>query len=478
MTTLVPVLLAGGLGTRLWPLSREVYPKQLMALTGPESLLQQAARRALLCAPAERVVTVTTESHYFPVRDQLDAVDPRLTGHLLLEPAGRNTAAAVAVAALYAETLAKDATLFVAPADHVVRDADVVAGAVRLASGFPDHLVTFGIKPDRAETGYGYIECGERIDDKLAVNAVSSFIEKPDAETAQRLIDDRPVLWNSGMFVFRARLLIEELMRHAPAIGAAAEAAFAARRAEAGAVRFPADRYAAIPAAPIDTAVMERSDKVAVVPIDPGWSDVGSWLKLWQASERDAAGNAVVGDALVEDSRNCLVRSTTRLVACAGLDELVVTETADAVLVAALGADGAIRRIVERLREAGREEAVRHLEEMRPWGSFRVLLAGPRFKIKEIVVKPGARLSLQAHQRRSEHWVVVAGTARITSGEWTGTIGPNRSAYVPVGARHRIENPGEEPLHIVEVQCGDYVGEDDIVRFEDAYGREHMETTS
>ena len=473
--TIVSALLAGGLGTRLWPLSREIYPKQLMALVGEESLLQEAARRALLVSAPEHVLTVTTEAHFLPVRDQLGDIDPALAENLLLEPTGRNTAAAVAVAALRAVEITEDATLFVAPADHAVRQPETVAEAVRLAAQASDSLVTFGISPDAPETGYGYIERGDALAAPDGVFAAERFIEKPDEETAKALIASGKVDWNSGMFVFRARLLLDELAAHAPDIYAATVDAYGARDSELGAIRFPAAAYEAIPAAPIDKAVMERSHKVAVIPLDPGWSDVGSWRKLWQANKRDGDGNAVQGDVVSADSRNNLLRSESRLLACAGLEDMVVCETTDAVLVANLAADGAIRTIVEHLRADGRQEAQRHLAERRPWGSFRVLLDGHGFKIKEIEVSPGAQLSLQAHARRSEHWVVLEGTARVTCEDQVRTVEHNESAYIPIGAQHRLENPGQMPLRIVEVQCGDYLGEDDIIRFDDAYGRSKLE---
>jgi len=478
MTNIVPVLMAGGLGTRLWPLSREIYPKQLMNLAGDGSLLQQAARRALDCATAGDVITVTTEAHYLPVRDQLAEVDAALADNILLEPEGRNTAAAIAVAALRAAADGSDPTLFVAPADHVLRDTKALADAVRLAARAEEHLCTFGITPDRAETGFGYIEVGAALDGLDGMFGVARFIEKPDAERAEQLISAGGVLWNSGMFVFRASRILDELACHAPDIEQAARAAYAAHRDDAGAVRFSPDLYASIPKAPIDTAVMERSDKVAVAPIDPGWSDVGSWLKLWQVSDHDDAGNVTMGDVVTADSRNCMMRGDARLIACAGLDNVAVIETADAVLVADMTNEAAIKTVIDGLRTAGREEAVRHLEETRPWGSFRVLLAGDRFKIKEIVVNPGARLSLQSHVHRSEHWVVLAGTARVTCDDWTRDVPPNESTYIQVGAKHRLENPGKIPVRIVEVQVGDYVGEDDITRYDDVYGRAELEEAS
>ncbi len=472
---IVSALLAGGLGSRLWPLSRETYPKQLMALVGEESLLQDAARRALLVSKPEHVLTVTTEAHFLPVRDQLRELDTALAKNLLLEPAGRNTAAAVAVAALCAREIAEEATLFVAPADHAVRMPERIRDAVRLAAQASEHLVTFGIAPDTPETGYGYIERGEPLGAPNGIFAVRHFIEKPDEETAKSLISGGDVDWNSGMFVFRARLLLDELAAHAPEIYAAATAAYRATETDLGAMRFPVDAYGAIPAAPIDTAVMERSDKVAVIPLDPGWSDVGSWRKLWQANDRDGDSNALQGDVVSADSRNCLLRSESRLLACAGLEDMVVCETTDAVLVANLAADDAIRKVVERLHADGRQEAQRHLTERRPWGTFRVLLDGVGFKIKEIEVSPGGQLSLQAHEYRSEHWVVLEGSARITCQNVVRTVENNQSAYIPTGAQHRLENPGDVPLRIVEVQCGDYLGEDDIIRFDDVYGRTKQE---
>ena len=471
MSGIVSILLAGGLGKRLWPLSRELHPKQLMALAGAESLLQEAARRALLASAPDRVITVTTEALFLPVRDQLGEVDARLAGNVLLEPSGRNTAAAVAVAALHARAEFGDPILFVAPSDHVVRDAQAVADAVRLAAQAPDRLVTFGIAPDRPETGYGYIVPGAPLHPHARIHGADRFIEKPDAETLRGLLAEGDARWNSGMFVFRAGLVLDELAAYAPRVHATVQAAYAQRRTSLGAWRFPHALYEAIPAVPIDKAVMERTDKAAVIPIDPGWSDVGSWRKLWQASTRDGDGNAVCGDAVLSGCRDTMVRGESRLIAAAGMSAVAICETADTVLVTALDADAEVGGIVESLRTAGRSEAFRHPAERRPWGSFRVLLAGDGFKVKEITVQPDARLSLQSHRRRSEHWVVLEGVARVTCGDSVRDLGVNDSIHIPVGVRHRLENPGAAPLRIVEVQCGAYVGEDDIVRYEDAYGR-------
>ncbi|MFQ5784335.1 MAG: mannose-1-phosphate guanylyltransferase/mannose-6-phosphate isomerase [Alphaproteobacteria bacterium] len=473
MATLVPVLLAGGVGSRLWPTSREIYPKQLLDLTGDGSLLQQAARRALAATPAGQVVTVTTEGQYFLVLDQLRDVDEGLCRHVIAEPVGRNTAAAVALAAVYAAERFDHATLWIAPADHVIRDPKAMAAAVARARRAADdgRLVTFGITPDEPDPNFGYIRRGAALDGLDGAFAVESFIEKPARAEAERLLAAGDCLWNSGMFVFAAETLLAELERTAPEVIEGVRAALAGAKADDGPFRLPAETYGAVPALPIDKAVMERSGAVAVVPVEVGWSDVGSWQRLWEVSEKDAEGNAVQGDAMLENTRDTLVRADRRLVACAGVANLVVVETADAVLVADRRDAAGVKAIVERLKREDRAEAAAHLTERRPWGSFSVLLEGPRFKMKEITVRPGARLSLQMHHHRSEHWVVIAGTAKITCGEEERLLSENESSYIPIGVKHRLENPGVVPLHIVEVQCGAYVGEDDIVRFEDVYGR-------
>ncbi|MFQ5959120.1 MAG: mannose-1-phosphate guanylyltransferase/mannose-6-phosphate isomerase [Alphaproteobacteria bacterium] len=473
MATLVPVLLAGGVGSRLWPTSREIYPKQLLNLTGNDSLLQQAARRALDVAPAGRVVTVTTESQYFLVLDQLRDLDERLGGHVVAEPMGRNTAAAVALAALYAEARFDSPVLWIAPADHVIRDAGAMTAPVARACEAAEQgkLVTFGITPGEPDPGLGYIRRGAPLEGVEGAYGVASFVEKPPREEAERLIAGGDCLWNSGMFVFAAATLLAEFARTAPDVLAAVRAAVTGAKADAAPFRVPAEAYGAVPELPFDTAVIERSDAVAVVPVDIGWSDVGSWHRLWEVCDKDADGNVAHGDALLEATRNTLVRASGRLVACAGVADLVVVETADAVLVADRRDAAGVKAIVERLKQAGRGEATAHLSERRPWGSFSVLLEGARFKIKEITVKPGAALSLQMHHRRAEHWVVVEGTARVTRGDEVSELHENESTFIPVATRHRLENPGKTPLRIVEVQCGDYLGEDDIVRFDDAYGR-------
>jgi mannose-1-phosphate guanylyltransferase / mannose-6-phosphate isomerase len=472
---LVPVILAGGSGTRLWPVSRETLPKQLAPLAGEETLLQQTARRILGMAAPQQVITVGASHLDHLVERQLAAIDPALARHRLLEPVGRNTAAAVALAALYAhKRMGAGALLWVCPSDHLVRHVDrlheALARALPVAeAGF---LLTFGIEPTRPETGYGYIRAGEPLPDAPGVLRTTRFVEKPERAAAEAMLAQGGHFWNSGMFLFGAVRILDELEAHAPDILRAVEAAHGAlTKAPGGAWQVPLASYEAVPAQPIDKAVMERADRIAVAPCDPGWSDLGSWQALWEQLPRDAAGNAIQGDAVLHDARDCLVHGESRLVACAGVQGLAVIETGDAVLVMGRERSEAVRDLVAALKRAGRSEATAHGEEHRPWGRFKVLHEGPGFKVKEIVVEPGGRLSLQSHEHRAEHWVVVAGIARVTVGEEILTLEPNQSVHIPLGARHRMENPGEVPMHLIEVQCGAYLGEDDIVRYEDVYGR-------
>jgi mannose-1-phosphate guanylyltransferase/mannose-6-phosphate isomerase len=472
----VPVILLGGAGTRLWPISRATLPKPLGPLIGDETLLQQTARRMLACAAPERVMTVGARSLDFLVRRQLAEVAPELGAHRLLEPCGRNTAAAIALAALHAgDRFAPDAVLWVCPSDHLVADPAVLHRALEqaLPAAEAGELVTFGITPTRPDTGYGYIRAGAPLPAAAALRRVARFVEKPERAVAETLLAEGDCYWNSGIFLLRADRILAELGTHAPDILNAVERAYAALREVpgGGAFEVPQEAYAAVPAAPIDKAVMERAARIAVLPCDPGWSDIGSWQALWEQLPQDAAGNAVQGQAFVDASADCLIHAESRLVACAGVRDLAVVETPDAVLVSDRRDVDAGRRLVALLEQAGRAEASAHAEEQRPWGSFRVLHEGPGFKVKEIVVAPGGRLSLQSHEHRAEHWVVVAGTARVTVDDDVITLEPNQSVHVPLGARHRMENPGAAPMRLIEVQCGDYLGEDDIVRYEDVYGR-------
>jgi mannose-1-phosphate guanylyltransferase/mannose-6-phosphate isomerase len=475
VSTLVPVILAGGSGTRLWPVSRDTLPKQLARLAGDQSLLEQTARRLLARTRPDHVVTVGAKAQDFLVRRELERIDPALTGHRLLEPVGRNTAAAIGLAALYVrDRFASDALVWVCPSDHLMQAPDALHAALDLALpvATAGKLVTFGITPTRPETGYGYIQTGELLPGAQGVFRVARFVEKPERPVAEAMLAAGGHLWNSGMFLFRADRILAELGRHAPSILAGVEDAFAAlKQAPGSAFEVPLERYEKVPAQPIDKAVMEKSEKIAVVPCDPGWSDLGSWQALWEQLPKDAAGNAVRGDVLLDDSAGCLIHAERRLVACSGVQDLAVVETDDAVLVANRGRSDAVRQFVTMLRAAGRPEGDAHAKEQRPWGSFQVLHEGPAFKVKEIIVAPGGRLSLQSHKHRAENWVVVAGTAKVTVDDRILLLEPNQSVHIPLGAKHRMENPGAVPMHLIEVQCGDYLGEDDIIRYDDVYGR-------
>ncbi len=471
---LLPVLLAGGSGTRLWPVSRKTLPKQLAALVGDESLLQQTARRFIRLDPDAPMLTVGSASQAFLVKKHLDAVAGHLAAHRLLEPVGRNTAPAVAAAALYARDLAGPETqLWVCPSDHLIGNLDALLDAVARARGqvADGYIVTFGITPSRPETGFGYIKQAAPIGE--GVFAVERFVEKPPLDDAEAMLRDGGYVWNSGMFLFRADTMLAELERYAPDLLAATERAYALLSdLPDGARLFDEALFAAIPDAPIDKAVMEKSARVAVVPVDPDWSDLGNWQAIWEELKKDDRGNACVGDALaVGGAEDCLVMSGQRLVAVSGVRDLAVIETEDAVLVTDRRDGNAVRAVVDALKGDRRPEADHPAHEQRPWGSFRVLHEAPGYKVKEIVVMPGGRLSLQSHAHRSEHWTVVRGHARFTIDDRVVDAGPNESVYIPLGAVHRMENPHDQAMHLIEVQCGSYLGEDDIKRYEDIYGR-------
>lgn len=469
---LVPVLLSGGAGSRLWPLSRELRPKQLLPLLGTNTMLQDTALRAAGLPGVQAPVVVCNEHHRFAVAEQL-----RLAGcpaaAIVLEPVGRNTAPAVALAAHAALAQApagESPLLLVMPADHAVQDLPAFRAAVAsgIAAARGGALVTFGIVPTHAETGYGYIRRGAG---EGPAFPIASFVEKPDAARAAQYVASGDYLWNSGLFLLDARTYLAEFQVHQPAMAAACAAAFAGSRHDLDFTRVDAEAFAACPSDSIDYAVMEKTARGVVVPMQAGWSDIGSWDALHDAQPADADGNVVHGDALLEQCSGTLVHAESRLVAAVGLVDLVVVETKDAVLVVPRSRAQDVKRVVERLKASGRGESSQHREVFRPWGSYDGVDAGERFQVKRLVVKPGAAMSLQLHHHRAEHWIVVQGTAQVTRGDETLLLGENESTYIPLGAKHRIANPGKVDLHIIEVQTGSYLGEDDIVRFEDVYGR-------
>lgn len=465
---MIPVILSGGSGTRLWPLSREAFPKQFLALVGRESMLQATWRRVAPLASGAPIV-VAGEAHRFMVAEQLrEAGCDAAT--ILLEPLARNTAPAIAAAALEAVRDGADPLLLVLPSDHVIADAEAFRAAVRAASQAAESgaLVTFGIVPTGPETGYGYIKAsaGE------GVRTVERFVEKPDAATAAAYVASGDYAWNSGMFLFRASAYLAELERHQPAMLAACREALARARRDVDFVRLDATAFAASPSDSIDYAVMEKTAHAAVLAIDAGWNDVGSWAALWQVAEQDGQGNAHHGDVVAEDCRDTLAWGDGRLLALLGLRDVVVVDTADAVLVAHKDRVQDVKGIVAELKHRARPETGLHRKVYRPWGHYDSVDVGERFQVKRITVKPGAALSLQMHHHRAEHWIVVSGTAKVTRGEEVILLGENQSTYIPLGVKHRLENPGVVPLELVEVQSGSYLGEDDIVRFEDVYGRD------
>ncbi|OZI30197.1 mannose-1-phosphate guanylyltransferase/mannose-6-phosphate isomerase [Bordetella genomosp. 10] len=462
------VLLVGGSGTRLWPLSRLGYPKQFLPLLGDVSALQATWERA---SPLDELppIFVANEAHRFMVAEQLRQIGLREPS-ILLEPVGRNTAPAIALAALLATADGEDALLLVLPSDHAVTDGERFRAAVRVARGAAEagRLVTFGVRPAYAETGYGYIRAGAARD---GVASVEAFVEKPDAATAEQYLASGQYFWNSGMFLFRASRYLQALQAHRPDIHAACRAAMAGLRRDGDFLRVEQASFTACPSDSIDYAVMERDADVVMVPLDAGWSDIGSFASLWQLAPHDADGNALRGDVLAEDCHDVYAYASQRLVALLGVDDVVVVETADAVLVAARDKVQEVRRIVARLNAAKRPEASAHRMIYRPWGSYDSIDRGDRFQVKRIRVAPGARLSLQMHHHRAEHWIVVTGTARVTRGDEIFLLTENQSTYIPLGVKHRLENPGSIDLELIEVQSGPYLGEDDIVRFDDVYGR-------
>ncbi|MCP4993863.1 MAG: mannose-1-phosphate guanylyltransferase/mannose-6-phosphate isomerase [Gammaproteobacteria bacterium] len=470
---IIPVILSGGSGTRLWPLSRQAYPKQFLPLTGQDSLFQETLSRVGTDGDPvfEKPLIICNNDHRFLVAEQLRNWDVEAAA-ILLEPVGRNTAPAVACAALFALEQDAEAMMLVMPSDHVIRNTalfhqTVSTGAKAAAAG---RLVTFGIVPDRPETGYGYIRAGEQADH--GVSPVAEFVEKPDLETAKSYLESGDFFWNSGMFLLRAGTFLSELERLAPEMVTACRDAFEGRVADLDFERLDEAAFSACPSESIDYAVMEKTRLASVVPLDAGWSDVGAWSALWEVEARDEEGNVKLGDILTKDVTNSYLRSEHRMVAGVGLDSLVVVETADAVLVAERDRVQDVKDIVAQLKDSDRDEHQYHVRVFRPWGNYETVDESNRFKVKRIVVKPGEQLSLQMHHHRAEHWVVVRGTAKVLRGEDEMVLSEDQSVYIPLGTNHRLENPGVIPLEIIEVQTGSYLGEDDIVRFSDVYGRD------
>lgn len=468
-----PVILSGGVGSRLWPLSRALYPKQLLALTGERTLLQQTARRLAAPDRFEPPVIIGNDEHRFIIAEQLEAMDIAPAA-IVLEPEGRNTAPAAALAAIMLLKDDPEAMMLIAPSDHLVANEAAFGRALAQARAAAQggKLVTFGIKPSRPATGYGYIDAGEPIEGNSGCLKVNRFVEKPDRETAAEYVKSGHFFWNSGIFLFPAAVYLDELEKSEPAIVARCREAIDSTRPDLAFTRPGEAAFLQSPANSIDYAVMEKTVNAVVVPIDMGWSDVGSWAALWEVSERNAAGNSIKGDVLSVGTRDSLLRSEGPTIAAVGLRDMIVVATKDAVLVAEKSHAEDVRKLVDQLADKGREEHLSHLIVYRPWGSFETIDHGERFKVKRIVVKPGEQLSLQKHHHRAEHWVVVQGTALVTCGEETVLLEENQSTFIPLGTRHRLENPGKIPLHLIEVQSGSYLGEDDIVRFDDTYGRD------
>ncbi|RJG46610.1 mannose-1-phosphate guanylyltransferase/mannose-6-phosphate isomerase [Mesorhizobium sp. DCY119] len=464
----LPVIMAGGSGSRLWPLSRHLYPKQFLALTGERTLLQDTVIR-LEGLGAESPLLICNEEHRFLAADQMRVIDKE-QATILLEPVGRNTAPAIALAALLATRQGQDPLLLVLAADHFIQDVARFQDAIRAAVPLAEQgkLVTFGIVPSRPETGYGYIKRGGEIG---AGFAVSRFEEKPDRETAEGYLATGEYYWNSGIFMFRASRYLEELKRHNPEMVAACDRAISNTQTDMHFVRIDAEAFKACPADSIDYAVMEKTSDAVVVPLDARWSDIGSWSALWEVQAQNAEGNAFRGDVISIGSTNNLVHAEGRLVAVIGVEDLIVVETKDAVLIAHKDQVQKVKDVVEQIKSDGRHEHLNHRQVYRPWGHYDSIDFGERDQVKRITVKPGAKLSVQMHHHRAEHWIVVRGTAKVHKGKETILLTENQSTYIPLGEIHALENPGKIDLELIEVQSGSYLGEDDIVRFEDRYGR-------
>ena len=466
-----PVILSGGSGSRLWPLSRRLYPKQLLPLTGARTMIQDTALRFTRSGFAAPLI-ICNQEHRFLIAEQLRESGVN-DSTVVLEPSGRNTAPATAVAALILQRSNPEAMMVLLPSDHVIADVAAFHAAVEkaLPAAQDGALVTFGIRPTGPVTGYGYISSGDPMPGAKDCFRVQRFVEKPDRATAERYLSSGTYFWNSGIFLFSVERFLSEMERLEPAMLAACKEAVEKGRKDLDFIRLDETAFSRCASQSIDYAIMEHTSHAAVVPVDMGWSDVGSWHALWDITEKSESGNAVKGDVVVQDVRNSYLRSDGPLLAAVGVQDMVVVATTDAVLVAHRESAQDVKKVVDELERQGREHHIQHRRVYRPWGSYEGIDAGDRFQVKRIIVNPGAKLSLQMHHHRAEHWIVVAGTARVTCGDKEFLLYENESTFIPLGTRHRLENPGKVPLHLIEVQSGTYLGEDDIVRFEDSYGR-------
>ncbi|TNE36842.1 MAG: mannose-1-phosphate guanylyltransferase/mannose-6-phosphate isomerase [Alphaproteobacteria bacterium] len=469
MTKIVPVILSGGSGTRLWPLSRSSYPKQLLDLTSERTMLQETVARVTESEIFTPPVVISNDAHRFTIASQMADFGVAMAAHIL-EPVGRNTAPAAVVAALAAEQLFPGCQILILPADHFIEKPGAFVEAVKLGAtaAAQGGLITFGIVPTHADTGFGYIRVGPG---EGGVHEVAEFVEKPNLETAEEYVASGDYYWNAGIFLFSAETLLEEANRHCPEILAACRASYASARQDLDFLRLDSESFEQCPSDSIDFAIMEKTDRAKSVPVSMGWNDVGSWRALWELGAQDANANVTLGDVIAIDSADSYIRAQDSLVATLGIKGLVVIQTPDAILVADKAKVSEIKSIVAHLEENGRGEHAFHQKVHRPWGYYESLDVGLKHQVKHIYVKPGASLSLQLHNRRAEHWVVVEGKALVTVGDETREMQENESVYIPIGSRHRLENSTGSPLHLIEVQTGDYLGEDDIVRFEDIYGR-------
>ena len=470
---MIPVILSGGSGTRLWPVSRKTHPKQFWPLAGNSSMLQATCQRLPNQPSMQSPIVICNKEHRFFVAHQLEELGLEDSA-ILLEPCGRNTAPAAAVAALHSQAAGDDPVLLILPADHVIEDVETFQHTLKQGEAFAEQgkLVTFGIVPDHPETGYGYIQGGAVLDAENHAMSIDRFVEKPDRETAESYVRSGDYFWNSGMFMFRASRFLEELEKQAPDMLDACRGAYAKARHDEDFIRLDSTAFCASPSDSIDYAVMEHTREGVVLPLDAGWNDVGSWSALWEIGGKDDQGNVIIGDVIALDSSQCYLRSENRLLATVGVHDLVVVDTPDATLIAAKSEVQKVKDIVNRLNDEQRHEIDIHARVHRPWGCYQGIDHAERYQVKRISVKPGASLSLQMHHHRAEHWIVVRGTARVTRGDETFLLSENQSTYIPLGEQHRLENPGQIPLEIIEVQSGSYLGEDDIVRFEDIYGRD------